>query len=90
MRKEWCLSFRQGIINSNLRLATVGLTEVVLGVVLWVVVVVVVVLGNTGSKVPDTVKPIFHQKLGWRWVPNANEIYTKKHEIYMANASILR
>ena len=66
MRKEWCLSFRQGIINSNLRLATVGLTEVVLGVVLWVVVVVVVVLGNTGSKVPDTVKPIFHQKLGWR------------------------
>ena len=22
-------------------------------------------------------KPIFHRKLGWRWVPNANEIYTK-------------
>ena len=24
------------------------------------------------------VKPIFHRKLGSRWVPNANEIYTKK------------
>ena len=22
-------------------------------------------------------KPIFHQKLGSRWLPNANEIYTK-------------
>ena len=22
-------------------------------------------------------KPIFHQKKGWRWVPDANEIYTK-------------
>ena len=36
------------------------------------------------------VKPIFHWKWGSRWVPNANEIYTKKHEMYMANASILR
>ena len=26
-------------------------------------------------------KPIFHQKNGLRWVPDANEIYTKKHEI---------
>ena len=25
-----------------------------------------------------------------RWVPNANEINTKKHEMYMANASPLR
>ena len=24
-----------------------------------------------------TLKPIFHQKKGWRWVPDANEIYTK-------------
>ena len=32
------------------------------------------------------VKPIFHWKLGLRWLPNANEINTKIHEIYMANA----
>ena len=25
----------------------------------------------------DSVKPIFHRKLGSRWVPNANETYTK-------------
>ena len=35
-------------------------------------------------------KPIFHQKLGSRWLPNANEIDTKKHEMYMANARYLR
>ena len=31
------------------------------------------------STIPSSkiVKPIFHQKLGSRWVPNANEIYTK-------------
>ena len=37
-----------------------------------------------------TLKPIFHWKLGLRWVPNADEIYTKKHEMYMANAKVLR
>ena len=30
------------------------------------------------------------QEMGSPLVPNANEIYTKKHEMYMANASILR
>ena len=26
----------------------------------------------------DPTQPIFHWKWGWRWLPNANEIYTKK------------
>ena len=34
--------------------------------------------------------PIFHWKLGSRWLPNANEIDTNKHEMYMANARNLR
>ena len=34
-------------------------------------------------------KPIFHWKLGLRWLPNANEINTKKHAMYMANAKKL-
>ena len=29
---------------------------------------------------------IFHWILGSRWPPNANEIDTKKHEMYLANA----
>ena len=33
---------------------------------------------------------IFQWKLGLHWLPNANEINTKKHEMYMANAKILR
>ena len=37
-----------------------------------------------------TFKPIFHWKLGLHWLPNANEIYTKKKEMYMANARNLR
>ena len=32
-----------------------------------------------------TLKPIFHEKLGSHWLPNANEIDTKKYEMYMAN-----
>ena len=30
----------------------------------------------------SSIKPIFHRKLGSRWVPNANEIYTKKRNIH--------
>ena len=32
------------------------------------------------------VKPTFHRKWGSRWLPNVNEIYTQKKEMYMANA----
>ena len=35
-------------------------------------------------------KPIFHWELGTCWPPNANEIDTNKHEMYMANAKIMR
>ena len=28
---------------------------------------------------------MFHRKLRSRWLPNTNEIDTKKHEVYMAN-----
>ena len=34
-------------------------------------------------------KPIFDWKLGLRWLQNTNEINTKKHEMYMANAKNL-
>ena len=34
-------------------------------------------------------KPIFHWKLGLRWLQNANEINTKKEEMYMADAKKL-
>ena len=37
-----------------------------------------------------SLKPIFHWKLGLRWPPNANEINTKKKEMYIANVKILR
>ena len=30
------------------------------------------------SFITKQLKPIFHRKLGSRWVPNANEIYTQK------------
>ena len=30
-----------------------------------------------GQEVSGKFKPIFHQKTGLRWVPDANEIYTK-------------
>ena len=36
------------------------------------------------------IKPTFHWKWGSRWLPNANEIYTQKNEMYMANARNLR
>ena len=32
---------------------------------------------NLHTKKSTKLKPIFHQKLGSRWLPNANEIYTK-------------
>ena len=38
----------------------------------------------------NSLKPIFHWILGSHWPPNANEINTKKNEMYMANANILR
>ena len=37
-----------------------------------------------------SLKPIFHWKWGWSWPPNANEIYTKKNEMYMTINRILR
>ena len=30
----------------------------------------------------DPTQPIFHWKWGWRWLPNANEIYTKKWNVH--------
>ena len=38
----------------------------------------------------QTHKPIFHWKRGSRWLPNTNEFNTKKHEVYIPNAKILR
>ena len=37
-----------------------------------------------------TFQPIFHWKLGLRWLPNANEIKKKREEMYIANTKILR
>ena len=33
----------------------------------------------------ERVEPIFHRKFRLRWLPKANEIDTKKPEMYMAN-----
>ena len=30
----------------------------------------------------DPTQPIFHWKWGWRWLPNANEIYKKKRNVH--------
>ena len=37
-----------------------------------------------------SLKPIFYWEWGSRWLPNANEIYPKRKEMYMANARNLR
>ena len=36
-----------------------------------------------------SLKPIFHWILGSLWLPKANEIDKKKHELYMANVKKL-
>ena len=38
---------------------------------------ITVVTDNLDEHTILSLKPIFHRKLGSRWVPNANEIYTK-------------
>ena len=47
------------------------------------------ILSGILGKFFHILKPIFHWKLGLRWLQNANEINTKKHEMYMANVKNL-